>query len=313
MSSIEKLRKIINVSNKIKFDMLRDFLEIDEKTFNKKIVEWAEKFNLTIDGDEIIVNKEDVGDFIQTLEEQFKKWEFGEKTKIEKIDEAVKKTVNKEKIQPGEIETVRSKSTQFKIEIAGGAIFGALSTVVAIILSPIINASRVQGWGIALFDPTSWFWIICFLIFGIRSGLICSVTGSFGLLIIDPTGIGPAFKFFATIPHIIIPYLILRWRMNGSPTSRKLKDRKIYGLSGIASIVLRIGVMFALNFIFFATIWADFFEYMNLEVIGLANITGLSAILIFTPIINLYTGVLDVVVPYFLVFGAKLDEKFGFW
>jgi hypothetical protein len=53
--------------------------------------------------------------------------------------------------------------------------------------------------------------------------------------------------------------------------------------------------------------------YINLEIIGLANITGLSAILIFTPIINLYTGVLDLIVPYGIVFVPKLDEKFGFW
>ena len=71
--------------------------------------------------------------------------------------------------------------------------------------------------------------------------------------------------------------------------------------------------MLILNFIFVATVWADFFEYINLEVIGLANITGISAILIFTPIINLYTGVLDLIVPYILVFGTKLDEKFGLW
>ncbi|NVM35106.1 MAG: hypothetical protein HWN81_05890 [Candidatus Lokiarchaeota archaeon] len=216
-------------------------------------------------------------------------------------------------VLPGETEAIRSKKSNFRIQLAGGAIFGALSTVVALILSPIINASRIQGWGIALFDPTSWVWIICFLIFGIRAGIICSVTGSFGLLIIDPTGIGPAFKFFATIPHIIIPYLILKWREKGLLTSQKLKDPKIFSFSGAISIVVRIGAMLILNFIFVATIWADFFEYINLEVIGFANITGISAILIFTPIINLYTGVLDLVVPYILVFGAKLDEKFGFW
>lgn len=216
-------------------------------------------------------------------------------------------------VLPGETEAIRSKKSQFLIQLAGGAIFGALSTVVALLLSPIINASRIQGWGIALFDPTSWIWIICFLIFGIRAGIICSITGSFGLLIIDPTGIGPAFKFFATIPHIIIPYLILNWREKGVKTTQKLKDPKLYGLSGVISLAVRICAMLILNLIFVATIWADFFEYINLEVIGLANITGLSAILIFTPIINLCTGVLDLLVPYFLVFGTKLDEKFGLW
>lgn len=53
--------------------------------------------------------------------------------------------------------------------------------------------------------------------------------------------------------------------------------------------------------------------YVNLEVLGLGDITGVSAVLIFTPIINLYAGALDLAVPYFLVFSPKLDEKFGFW
>jgi len=216
-------------------------------------------------------------------------------------------------IEPGEKKAVRSKKTQFTLQIAGGAIFGALSTVVAIILSPIINASRIEGWGIALFDPTSWIWIICFLTFGTISGIVSCITGSFGLLIIDITGIGPAFKFFATIPLIIIPNLIFRLRKKSVFTSQTLKKPKNYAVCGIISTTVRIGLMFILNFIFFATIWADFFEYMNLEVIGLANITGLSAILIFTPILNLYTSALDLVIPYFIVYGSKLDEKFEIW
>ncbi len=211
-------------------------------------------------------------------------------------------------VLPGETKAIRSKKSNFIIQLAGGAIFGALSTVLAIVISPIINASRIPGWQIAMFDPTSWVWIICFLVFGLKAGIICSITGSFGLLIIDPTGIGPAFKFCATIPLILIPYFI--FKLN---ESQKLKEPKKFVISGIASIAVRIALMILLNLLFFATIWADFFEFMNLEVIGIANITGLSAILIFTPIINLYTSVLDLVVPYILVFGAKLDEKFGFW
>ncbi|MBY8989030.1 MAG: hypothetical protein KGD61_11300, partial [Candidatus Lokiarchaeota archaeon] len=114
-----------------------------------------------------------------------------------------------------------------------------------------------------------------------------------------------------TIPHIIIPYLILKWREKGVTTSQKLKDLKLFSFSGAVSIVVRIGAMFILNLIFLATIWN--IEWFDLEIIGLANIKGIDAILIFTPIINLYTGVLDLVVPYILVYGPKLDEKFGFW
>jgi len=216
-------------------------------------------------------------------------------------------------IKLGESKTERSKESQLIIQLAGGAIFGGLSIVVAIVLSPIINASRIQGWGIALFDPTSWVWIIAFLIFGALSGIVSCVTGSFGLLIIDPTGVGPAFKFLATIPHIIIPYLVLRLREKGVINSQKLKAKRFFIFSGILSLLVRIIAMIGLNLLFVATLWADFYMYINLEIIGLGGITGLSAILIFTPIINLYTGALDLAVPYGLVFVPKLDEKVGFW
>ncbi|MFX0080646.1 MAG: hypothetical protein ACFE94_02735 [Candidatus Hodarchaeota archaeon] len=212
-------------------------------------------------------------------------------------------------LKPGEIEVVRTRSSQVTIHIAGGAIFGALSAVVSFVLSPIINASRIPGWQIAMFDPTSWVWIICFLIFGVYSGLICCCTGAIGLLLIDPSGwVGPLFKFSATVPLILIPFFI--FKLN---ESQKLKDPKNFVISGAISTLVRIAIMLPLNLLFFATIWSEWFEFMDLEIIGLGNITGLSAVLIFNPIINLYTSALDLTVPYFLVFGPKLDEKFGFW
>ncbi|MFX1488172.1 MAG: hypothetical protein ACFFBI_03430 [Promethearchaeota archaeon] len=217
-------------------------------------------------------------------------------------------------VRPGEIEVIRSKSSNYLIQIAGGAIFGALSTVMAIVLSPIINSSRIQGWGIALFDPTSWVWVICFLIFGPLAGLISCVTGSFGLMIIDPTGIGPAFKFFATIPMIIVPYFILKLKKEGVKESKILKKPVNYTVAGIIAIIIRIVLMLIMNFLFLVTVWGlESLPYINLSVIGLGNITGVEALLIFTPLINLYTGALDLAVPYLLVFGPKLDEKVGFW
>jgi riboflavin transporter FmnP len=214
------------------------------------------------------------------------------------------------KVKTGELATTRSRESELKIKLAGGAIFGALSVVVALVLSPIINASRIPVWNIAMFDPTSWIWIICFLIFGPYAGLISSVTGSFGLLIIDPSGwIGPIFKFSATIPLILIPYFVFKLK-----DSQKLKNPRNYAFSGVISTAVRIVAMIGLNFLFFVTVWGiENLPYATLEVFGLGNITGVTAILIFTPIINLYTSALDLIFPYFLVFGPKLDEKFGFW
>ena len=212
-------------------------------------------------------------------------------------------------VKTGEREVVRAKRSQLTIQLAGGAIFGGLSTVVSLVLSPIINASRIPGWQIAMFDPTSWIWIICFLIFGFYAGLVSSITGSIGLLLIDPSGwVGPLFKFSATIPLILIPYFVFNLR-----DSEKLKKPINFALSGVMSTVIRIIAMLGLNLALFTTIWSGYFKYMSLEVIGLGNITGLSAILIFAPIINLYTSVLDLLVPYLLVYTTNINEKFDFW
>ncbi|MFX0029048.1 MAG: hypothetical protein ACFE8B_07555 [Candidatus Hermodarchaeota archaeon] len=212
-------------------------------------------------------------------------------------------------LKPGELEVERSKSTQLTMHIAGGAVFGGLSAVVSFVLSPIINASRIPGWEIAMFDPTSWVWVICFLIFGVYAGLLCCATGSIGLLLIDPSGwVGPLFKFCATVPLILIPYFIFKLK-----ESQKLKNPKNYVVSGLVSTAVRMVIMLGLNLLFFVTIWSEFFEFMDLDIIGLGNITGLSAVLIFNPIINFYTSVLDLAVPYFLVYGSKIDEKFEFW
>lgn len=218
-------------------------------------------------------------------------------------------------VRAGEIKTVRSKGSELILQIAGGAIFGALSTVMAVALKPIIDATRITGWGIAMFDPVSWVWIICFLVFGTYAGLISCITGSFGLLLIDPSGwIGPVFKFSATVPLIIIPYLILKLWERDTTNSQKLKNPKYYVITGGLSIVIRIIVMIFMNYLFFITVWGiEGLAYVNLDVLGLGDITGKTAVLIFTPIINLYAGALDLAVPYFLVFGSKLDEKFGFW
>jgi riboflavin transporter FmnP len=202
-------------------------------------------------------------------------------------------------IRTGEIEAVRSEWVKLLIQLAGGAIFGALSAVVAFVLSPIINVSKISAlWGMALFDPTSWIWIISFLIFGPIAGLVSSAVGSFGLFLIDINPIGPVFKFTATIPLIIVPTLILKlWKKNTS-NSNRLRDPKKYALTGVISIVTRIVVMLVFNIIYLIVLY------------GGLDLPFVIAVVL---IINTYTSVLDLIVPYLLVYTTRIDEKFDFW
>ncbi len=202
-------------------------------------------------------------------------------------------------LKEGEIKASRSKRSKLILQLAGGAIFGALSVVLSVVLSPIINASKIGAlWGMALFDPTSWMWIICFLIFGPIAGAISTTIGSLGLLIIDINPIGPVFKFTATLPLIIIPTLILKLWEKNTLNSKKLKDPKKYAISGIISIAVRIGVMLIFNIVYILVVY------------GGIDLPFVIAVVL---IVNTYTSVFDLVIPYLLVFGPKLDEKFEFW
>jgi len=63
----ENITKLLKVSNKIKLNMMRDILQLDKDTFNNMILEWAVKYNFTIDGDYVLINKDTLPNFIEEL------------------------------------------------------------------------------------------------------------------------------------------------------------------------------------------------------------------------------------------------------
>ena len=61
---------------------MQNVLDMEKKTFDNKIFEWAREFDFIIDGDNLVINKDTVSDFIDALDKQFASWEKG-KEKIE--------------------------------------------------------------------------------------------------------------------------------------------------------------------------------------------------------------------------------------
>ncbi|MHA1987890.1 MAG: hypothetical protein ACW98D_14740 [Promethearchaeota archaeon] len=217
-------------------------------------------------------------------------------------------------IKPGETEVIRSNSSQLIIEMAGAGIFGALSIVVGAVLAP--NIPRIAGWFIAIVDPISIIWIACLFIFGVRAGILSSFIGAIGLMPFDPTTwIGPSLKLAATLSLIIVPIIFLKLykREPGILNSQKLKKPKNYIIYGVAGTALRIVVMEILNIIVYVTVFAQWAGSISLAFLGLPQITGMTAILIGAPLINAWQSVLDLLIPYLLVFTTKLDEKFEIW
>lgn len=213
-----------------------------------------------------------------------------------------------------EKEFKRSKKTLRTLEIAGAALFGALSIVASVYITPIIP--RIPVWEIAIIDPISIIWISCLLIFGPRAGLLCCAIGAIGLMPFDPTvWIGPLMKFSATVSLIIVPIILLKLykRETSSRKSLKLKEPRNYILYGTFGTILRVGVMIGLNVLIFLTVWANFIAYVDLRFLGLRNITGWTALIIGTILINTWQSILDLLIPYLLVFTSDLNEKFEIW
>lgn len=66
---LDQIKSMLAVSTRLKLEMVRIALNMDEKLFTKKIFEWAKKFNLVIDGDYLLVNPEYISEFLQELGE----------------------------------------------------------------------------------------------------------------------------------------------------------------------------------------------------------------------------------------------------
>ncbi|UCC18880.1 MAG: hypothetical protein JSV62_12330 [Promethearchaeota archaeon] len=218
-------------------------------------------------------------------------------------------------IKPGEKEVVRSTSSQILIELSGAAIFGALSTILSVFTAPYLP--RVPGMPIAILDPVSFIWITCFLIFGVRSGLLCSFIGMVTLMLADLANApwGPLMKFAATISLIIVPILLLKLykKEEGIRKSQVIKVPKKYIIHGTLGTGLRILVTLVLNIILALTVYAPFIAFVNLEFLGHPEITGLTAVMIGFPLINAWQSVFDLAIPYLIVYGTKIDERFEIW
>lgn len=212
--------------------------------------------------------------------------------------------------------TTRSKKTTITLEITGAALFSALSIVVGALITPTLTQIlRVPGWFIAIIDLISLIWVACFYLFGPRAGLLCCVVGTLGLMPFDGSApVGPLMKLAATVSLIIVPTVFLKLYKRDPEVrrSQKLKTKK-FALYGVLGTLLRIVVMVLLNILVFLTVFSTYVGYISLAFMGLPEVTGLTAVIIGAPFINAWQSGLDLCIPYILIFGGKLDQRFEIW
>jgi hypothetical protein len=64
---IQHIATILAVSNRLKMDMMRTILDMEQDEFYENIFIWAEKFNFIIDRDEIVVDHNSIPQFMDNL------------------------------------------------------------------------------------------------------------------------------------------------------------------------------------------------------------------------------------------------------
>ncbi|MGY5852390.1 MAG: hypothetical protein RTU92_02360 [Candidatus Thorarchaeota archaeon] len=176
------------------------------------------------------------------------------------------------------------------------AIAGVLAAL-SIAISPIAEVIPRYGWGIAFMDPVSWIWIVAFLIGGIGVGLLTMTAGTVALFAFDPTGIGPIFKILATAPMIIIPWLgvYLLGRKEGG---QFLSERSKYAMLMAVGYIARLGLMLPMN-LYLVPLFVPTASVLEIVTITIA--------------LNGVQSVTDTLVPYLVVFRAKIFDYFRLW
>ena len=176
-------------------------------------------------------------------------------------------------------------------KLACTGVFAALS----IAMSPIAFMLPRVGWGQAIIDPVSLPWMFCFFLFGLSSGVMCAIIGALALFFFDPTAIpflGPLWKFLATLPLMIVPYVLQR---SFKRERREFATFRSYALASIPAIVVRGAMMPPLVLLYFSLFFGSWWEFHGGLVVVAATIAALNAL----------QSVVDVGVPWATLYATK--------
>jgi hypothetical protein len=190
-----------------------------------------------------------------------------------------------------------SESAERVKQIVTASVLASLSIAIAPTASVL---ARVAGWGIALFDPVSLFWIAAFLVGGRRVGIVSMSAGTVGLFLYDPTAIGPIFKFLATLPMILVPSIGVQ-KLRSEVGGGALSKPKFYFSLMILAFVVRLAVMIPTNFLY----WG-----MILPTLDAATIVY---ILVVVLSINSVQSIGDALIPYLIIHPTGVYRHFGIW
>lgn len=187
-----------------------------------------------------------------------------------------------------------SESSKRVKQVVLASVLGSLSIAAAPIAEVV---PRIPGWGIAIFDPVSIFWIVAFLLGGVWVGMVSVISGTMGLFLYDPTAVGPIFKLVATLPMIVIPWLGVR-RMKSKVGGETLSRPKMYVTLMLLAFALRLALMIPINLAYGAIAYPFF---------------TIDFIISYAIILNAFQSLWDALIPFIIVYPTGMFKTFKMW
>jgi hypothetical protein len=83
---VEKLKKLVKVSTSLKITQMTQILKMNEADLYDRIVDWANEFGFTIDGESVKFDAGRKDDFINSLDQAFADWDENGATKEGKLE-----------------------------------------------------------------------------------------------------------------------------------------------------------------------------------------------------------------------------------
>ena len=69
--NLETLKSLLEVSKRIRIDMIQSLLEVNQEKLYKVLIEWGKEYQCEIDGDFLIINKAKLPDLVKFLDHDF--------------------------------------------------------------------------------------------------------------------------------------------------------------------------------------------------------------------------------------------------
>jgi len=177
------------------------------------------------------------------------------------------------------------------------------------IIAEIIPSFRVP-WGMKI-DFVGVIWVLAFFLYGLSEALCVSTIATIFILGYSPTAfVGATMKFIATVPMFLVPAAFRYLPISSEKASKVFNSIWAITAVGIFAILVRVIACSIANYY-----WAiPLFFGMPSEVV-LQRMFGNSiwAFIASVAGMNVLQGIVDIVVPWFLVFKGRLGRYFGTW